>query len=67
MKFVNENWFTEMKQALKMKPKFVKHAENIKNEIAAKYDSPLEDITFIGIHNRRTVSNWSGQFLAVSS
>ena len=55
MSYVTKNNLPEVKKALQLQPKFVEHANNIKNEVAFKLNSTIEDITFVGIHHRRTV------------
>jgi hypothetical protein len=56
MKYVSQNNLAEVKKALKFQPKFVQHTIQVKENIAKVYNSTIDQITFIGVHNRRTVS-----------
>ena len=57
MTFVSKTNIQEIKDRLQFKSKFSEHAANVKNKIANQLNSSVEDITFIGVHHRRTVSN----------
>ena len=55
MAFVTKTNIEEIKTILQFQPKFSEHAKNIKKQITHKLNSSMEDITFIGVHHRRTV------------
>ena len=56
MTFVSKTNIQEIKDTLQFKSKFSEHAANVKNKIANQLNSSIQDITFIGVHHRRTVS-----------
>ena len=55
MTYIGKTNINELKHTLQFKPMFNRHAEKIKSEVATELNSTLEDITFIGVHHRRTV------------
>ena len=55
MSYVNKVNIQEVRNALQFQPRFVEHSDRIKKGVAEKMNSTLEDITFVGIHHRRTV------------
>ena len=64
MRYVSKNYLEGVRSALQFQEKFIEHVTKVKYNISQKLNTPLEDITFIGVHNRRTVSlNHLGQFL----
>ena len=56
MKYVSKHNLQGVKDSLKFQSKYVDHAQEIKKNVSIEMKMPLEDITFIGVHNRRTVS-----------
>ena len=56
MKYVNDNNMKEVREMLQFQPKFQNHAKYIQENIAQQLNVTIEEITFIGVHNRRTVS-----------
>ena len=56
MTFVSKTNIQEIKDTLQFKSKFSEHSANVKNKVANQLNSSIEDITFIGVHHRRTVS-----------
>lgn len=54
MAYVTQTNLAEVKEALVFQPKFQKHAEKIQNEVAAQLNASIDEITFVGIHHRRT-------------
>ena len=56
MTFVSKTNIQEIKDTLQFKSKFSEHAANVKNKVAKQLNSSIQDITFIGVHHRRTVS-----------
>ena len=56
MTFVSKTNIQEIKDTLQFKSKFSEHAASVKNKVANQLNSSIEDITFIGVHHRRTVS-----------
>ena len=57
MTFVSKTNIQEIKDTLQFKSKFSEHSANVKNKVANQLNSSIEDITFIGVHHRRTVSD----------
>ena len=62
MTFVTKTNIEEIKTLLQFQPKFSEHAKNIKEQISHKLNSSVEDITFIGVHHRRTVSTMKSDY-----
>ena len=58
MSIVTKNYLAELKSVLKFQPKFNEHTQKVKNEVAQSLNSTLDQITFVGIHNRRTVNKF---------
>ena len=56
MRYVSKNYLEGVRSALQFQEKFIEHVTKVKYNISQKLNAPLEDITFIGVHNRRTVS-----------
>ena len=50
--YVHDNYLDEVKSSLPIKKKFLDKADEAKTNIAAKLKLPIEDITFIGLHDR---------------
>ena len=57
MTYVTKNNLQGVKDSLKFQSKYIDHAMEIKKNVSIEMKMPLEDITFIGVHNRRTVIN----------
>ena len=50
--YVHDNYLDEVKASLPIKKKFLEKANEAKTNIAAKINLPIEDVTFIGLHDR---------------
>ena len=50
--YVHDNYLDEVKASLPIHKKFLEKADEAKAEIAAKINLPIEDVTFIGLHDR---------------
>ena len=50
--YVHDNYLDEVKASLPIKKKFLEKANEAKANIAAKINLPIEDVTFIGLHDR---------------
>ena len=50
--YVHDNALEEVTASLPIQHRFRKEAELTKLEIASEVKTPIEDITFIGLHNR---------------
>ena len=50
--YVHDNYLDEVKSSLPIHKKFLEKADEAKAEIAAKINLPIEDVTFIGLHDR---------------
>ncbi len=48
---------SETREALQFLPKFVDYAQDLRRKASQRVGIPLEEITFVGIHNRRTVKD----------
>ena len=55
MTYVSKHNMAEVRNALQFKEPYLDHVALVKKNISETLKTPLEDITFIGIHNRRTV------------
>ena len=50
--YVHDNYLDEVKASLPIKKQFLEKANEAKANIAAKINLPIEDVTFIGLHDR---------------
>ena len=50
--YVHDNYLDEVKASLPIHKKFLEKADEAKANIAAKINLPMEDVTFIGLHDR---------------
>ena len=50
--YVHDNYLDEVKASLPIHKKFLEKADEAKANIAAKINLPIEDVTFIGLHDR---------------
>ena len=50
--YVHDNYLDEVKSSLPIHKKFLEKADEAKAKIAAKINLPIEDVTFIGLHDR---------------
>ena len=50
--YVHDNYLDEVKASLPIKKKFLEKANEAKANIATKINLPIEDVTFIGLHDR---------------
>ena len=50
--YVYDNYLDEVKAALPVRKIFLEMANKTRTDIAAKVELPIEDITFIGLHDR---------------
>ena len=50
--YVHDNYLDEVKASMPIKKKFLDKANEAKANIAAKIDLPIDDVTFIGLHDR---------------
>ena len=55
MQYLVDNYSAETRKLLKFHRKFVDAAESTIRSVAEKIGRPVDEITFVGIHNRRTV------------
>ena len=55
MQYLLDNYLSQARKMLKFLPKYVEEANKTLHSIAEKLGRPFDDVTFIGIHNRRTV------------
>ena len=55
MGYVLRNHFDEIRSSLRLKEEFTSYAKSTKARIAINMRLPIEEITFVGVHNRRTV------------
>ena len=56
MGYVLRNHFDEIRSSIRLKEEFTSYAKSTKSRIAINMRLPIEEITFVGVHNRRTVS-----------
>ena len=63
MSYVNEHNLPQVREMLQFQPKFQNHAKYIQENVAQQLNSSIDEITFIGVHNRRTVSSVLFSFL----
>lgn len=54
--FTQDHFVSEMRSSLVFQDRFQDHVGKIKAETAAKAGVSLDEVVFVGIHNRRTVS-----------
>ena len=54
--FVQNNSGEEARRSLKFRPQFAEYARKKRERAVEIRGVPVEDMTFVGIHNRRTVN-----------
>ena len=55
MQYLIENYSSETRKLLRFHRKFTEEAEKTIRSVAKTIGRPVDDVTFVGIHNRRTV------------
>ena len=55
MQYLIENYSSETRKLLRFHRKFTEEAEKTIRNVAETIGRPVDDVTFVGIHNRRTV------------
>ena len=55
MRYVHDHNMLEVRQSLQFQSKFQTHAKYVQENVAGQLNATLEEITFVGVHNRRTV------------
>ena len=56
MRYVHDHNMHQVRQSLQFQRKFQNHAEYVQENVAQKLNASINEITFVGVHNRRTVS-----------
>ena len=55
MTYIQRNYLEQIQKLLKLKDSFVNHAQEVMANIASDQQMSAGKLTYVGIHNRRTV------------
>ena len=50
--YVHEHYLQEVRASLPLQKRFIEKADETKTTIANKLNIPIEDVTFVGLHDR---------------